>query len=250
MDVRIPDRGPTSPFLGARDLFETEYDLELPVYIRIRSDPDERTRTGHATDKHVLTISKHAATSAMARELALHEYAHMYRYECGHPSHQLRTEEAIYLALAGERVERRKLAHCYQIANHLRDIYADDVTFSVGPADKLVGCLESGLASAIADYPPTAPATWTRRSATSDPDITAVNAAFAVALCERHDLLDDDATLYDLAFAAARDAPDIDFDGFRRQFRDLEPEPDTSAFRRTMVSMTRDYCIDSGPAAD
>jgi len=78
----------------------------------------------------------------MARELAVHELSHMARYEEGHASHIQSTEEALYLGLSGETVERRKLAHCYQIANHMKDIYADDITLSVAPADKLLGFLE------------------------------------------------------------------------------------------------------------
>ncbi len=43
MDIRVQGPGPTSPFLSARDLFETEQDLLLPVHVRLRDDPDERT---------------------------------------------------------------------------------------------------------------------------------------------------------------------------------------------------------------
>ena len=148
MDIDICGPGPAAPFLGARDLFETERDLELPVTVRVVDDPDERTRVSHGGDGHRLTIPRQAATSAMARELALHEYAHMVRHEQGHPSHTQRTDEALFLALAGKSVERRKLTHCYQIANHMKDIYADDITLDIGPTSKLVAFLESSLASA------------------------------------------------------------------------------------------------------
>src|SRR6056297_2028727 len=133
MDVRVQGPVPPAPFLGARDLLETEYDLEKPVHVRIRSDPDERTWAAHYDDRHVLNISRQAATSVMARELALHEFAHMARYEQRHASHIQSTEEALFLALAGESVERRKLAHCYQIANHMKDVYADDITLDLAP---------------------------------------------------------------------------------------------------------------------
>jgi len=121
--------------------------------VKVREDPDERTWAGHYDGYHVLNVSKRAATSAMARELAVHELSHMARYEEGHASHIQSTEEALYLGLSGETVERRKLAHCYQIANHMKDIYADDITLSVAPADKLLGFLESTLAAAVADRP-------------------------------------------------------------------------------------------------
>ncbi|MFB6164645.1 MAG: DUF5781 family protein [Haloarculaceae archaeon] len=249
MDVRVQGVGPTEPFLSARDLFETEYDLERPVSVHVHEDPDERTWTGHTDEQHYLHISGQAATSAMARELALHEFSHMRRYEQGHPSHTQSTEEALYLALAGRSVEQRKLTHCHQIANHMKDIYADDITLSVAPADKLVAFLESGLAAALADRP-VDPAAWTRRTPAADPEITAVNAAFALALVERHGLVDADHRLYDLAHAAAEDAPGIHFERFKRRFRTLADDPDESEYRKALVDVTREYAVGADQAAD
>ncbi|WP_126663723.1 DUF5781 family protein [Haloterrigena salifodinae] len=256
MNIRVQGPGPTSPFLSARDLFETEHDLSLPVDVRLRDDPDERTWAGHYDDRHVLNISRQAASSAMARELALHEFAHMARHEQEHPSHTQSTEEVLFLALAGKSVERRKLSHCYQIANHMKDIYADDITLAVGPGEKLLSFLESSLAMAVADRPetPSRPG-FKRLSASSDPEITAVNAAFALALAERHDLVADDHRLYDLAHAAAMDAPNVDFEGFKRRFRELARDPDPSTYRQVLVDATRSYVSSpesraDGPAAD
>ncbi|MEF8814713.1 MAG: DUF5781 family protein [Halovenus sp.] len=265
MDVQVEGRGPVEPFLAARDLFETESELDQPVTVRVVEDPDERTRVSHGEAGHRLTISRQAATSAMARELALHEYAHMHHHEREHPSHTQSTKEAIFLALAGRTVEQRKLTHCYQIANHMRDIYADDFWLRVAPADKLVAFLESSLAAALADRPRATPA-WdrfrtagtadddtegfARPSSTADPEITAVNAAFALGIVERHELVDDQHRLYDLAHAAAADAPGIDLDAFKRRFRSLSPDPDESEYRKALVDMTRAYAGGEGPAAD
>ncbi|MBV0924187.1 hypothetical protein KTS45_08205 [Halomicroarcula limicola] len=249
MDVHVRG-GPAEPFLGARNLFSTEYDLERPVTVRIEQSPDERTRVSHDDHGHRLTISRQAATSAMARELALHEFAHMHHHERGHPSHTQSTEEAIYLALAGRSVERRKLTHCYQIANHMKDVYADDVWMAMAPGDKLVGFLEASLAAAVADRPVEQPG-WERLTPASDPDITAVNAAFALALCERHDLVDEGHRMYDLAHAAAHDAADVDLAEFKRHFESLSPDPDESEFRKALVDVTRAYASgDGGQAAD
>ena len=268
MDVQVRGPGPADPFLGARDLFATERDLAWPVTVRIVDDPDERTRASHTDDAHRLTISRQAATSAMARELALQEFAHMHHYEADHPSHTQSTEEAIFLALAGRRVEQRKLTHCYQIANHMKDIYADDLWLEVAPADKLVAFLESSLAAAVADRPAD-PAAVTREhvaakpprdgepaqpvsrlTPAADPEITAVNAAFALALVERHGLADEDHRLYDLAHAAAADAPEVDLAEFKGHFGSLSPEPDESEYRKALVDITRAYAGRSGPAAD
>jgi hypothetical protein len=249
MKVQVRGPGPVDPFLGARDLFVTERDLERPVTVRIVDDPDERTRASHSADSHRLTIPKPAATSAMARELALHEFAHMHHHERDHPSHTQSTEEAIFLALAGRSVERRKVTHCYQIANHMKDIYADDVWLEVAPADKLVAFLESSLASAVADRPQD-PRAWERLTPAADPEITAVNAAFALALVERHDLVDADHRLYDLAHAAGADAPEIDLGQFKRHFRSLAEDPDESEYRKALVDATRAYAGDDATAAD
>jgi hypothetical protein len=248
MDVRVRGPGPSAPFLGARDLFETERDLDRPVEVHIVEDPDERTRVGHSDAGHRLTISRKAATSALARELALHEFAHMHHHEHGHPSHTQDTKEAIFLALAGRSVERRKLTHCYQIANHMKDIYADDVWLEVAPADKLVPFLEASLAAAVADRPADPPA-WERLTPAADPEITAVNAAFALGLVERHDLVDPEHRLYDLAHAAAADAPGVSLDGFKRRFRGLDRDPDESEYRKALVDVTRAYAGGDGPAA-
>ena len=250
MDVRVQGTGSTEPFLGARDLFETEYDLDRPVSVYIREDPDERTWTSHDPDGHTLSISRQAANSAMARELALHEFAHMHRNEQAHPSHTQSTEEALYLALSGRSVERRKLTHCYQIANHMKDIYADDLTLSVAPADKLIAFLESSLATALADHPGPTSANWTRLTPAADPEITAVNAAFALALVERHGLVSRDHRLYDLAHAAAQDAPGIRFERFKERFRSLADDPGESEYRKALVDVTREYAIDEPRAAD
>jgi hypothetical protein len=251
MDIRVQGLAAPDPFLGAADLLETEQDLRLPVYVRVREDPDERTWAAHYDDYHVLNISRKAATSAMARELALHELAHMARNEEGHVSHTQSTEEALFLALAGTSVERRKLAHCYQIANHMKDIYADDITIAVAPGEKLVGFLESQLAAAVADRP--APVPWPdsrRVSTAADPEITAVNAAFALALVERHDLVPPDHRLYDLAHAAADDAPGVRLDRFKRRFASLAADPSASDYRKALVDLTREYATNTGQAAD
>ncbi|RQG92662.1 hypothetical protein EA462_00025 [Natrarchaeobius halalkaliphilus] len=251
MDIRVQGPGPTAPFLSARDLFETEHDLSLPVYVQLQDDPDERTWAAHDDDRHVLNISRQAASSAMARELALHEFSHMARHEQDHPSHTQSLEEVLYLALAGRRVERRKLSHCYQIANHMKDIYADDITLSVGPGEKLLAFLESRLAMAVADRPETPTrAGLERLSPSADPEITVVNAAFALALAERHDLVGDDHRLYDLAHAAAMDAPDVDFEGFKHRFRELGRETDSSTYRQVLVDATRAYVGGEGLAAE
>jgi hypothetical protein len=251
MDVRVQGAVPAAPFLGARDLFETEHDLDRPVRVRVRADPDERTWTAHYDDHHVLNISRKAATSAMARELALHEFAHMTRHENGHPSHTQSTREALFLALAGQSVEKRRIAHCYQIANHMKDIYADDITLRVGPTDKLVDFLEAGLATAVADRPADPPGpTYRRHTPGSDPDITAVNAAFALALVERHSLVRDNHRIYDLAHAAGSDATGVSVDRFKRRFVSLARDPTESGYRKALVEATREYAADGSRAAD
>ena len=242
MDVRVMGRGPVDPFLSARDLFETEHDLEWPVEVKVREDPDERTLTGHYDDDHhVLVMSEQAARGAMARELALHEYSHMLLYEQAHPSHTQSTEEALFLALTGRSVERRKLAHCYQIANHMKDIYADDITLSLAPASKLVDFFASKLATSISDHNSDDKGFSPVETKGADPEMTVVNAAFALALVERHSLVGSEHRLYELADTAAAAAPGVDLAGFKQRFKTLGDDPTESEYRKSLVEMTRAY---------
>ena len=243
MDLRVQGDVPPDPFLGAADLFETERSIDEPVHVKVREDPDERTWAGHYDGYHVLNVSKRAATSAMARELAVHELSHMARYEEGHASHVQSTEEALYLGLAGETVERRKLAHCYQIANHMKDIYADDITLAVAPADKLLGFLESTLAAAVADRPAVSRDGSPPVTAGADPEITAVNAAFALALVERHAIAGPDHRIYDLARAAGSDTDAVAVDAFKQRFLALGPDPSESDYRKALVDAARAYAV-------
>jgi hypothetical protein len=132
----------------------------------------------------------------------------------------------------------------------MKDIYADDITLSVAPADKLVAFLESSLAAAVADRPGEAPSAWQRLTPAADPEITAVNAAFALALLERHEAIPQGHRLYDLARVAAADAPEVRLEAFKRRFRSLEADPDESDYRKALVDVTREYVLgSSGPAA-
>lgn len=251
MEVHVQGGARPSPFLSARDAFRTEFDLERPVRVSVRDDPDTRTWTSHPRDHHQLVISRAAASSGMARELALHEYAHMYRHEEGHASHHLSTEEAIYLSAAGRQIPRDRIAHCYQIANHVKDIYADDLTVRVTPTDKLVAFLESSLASVLLDTPTRQQAPGMDRiSPVPDPSIAAVNAAFALGLLERHDLVSPDHRVFDLAHIVASDAPHVPFEQFRQRFRSLTDDPQESVYRRDLVDIFQAYLGGTAEAAD
>jgi hypothetical protein len=131
----------------------------------------------------------------------------------------------------------------------MKDIYADDITLSLAPGEKLVTFLESRLAAAVADRPPTVPTGWQLTNPGADPEITAVNAAFALALVERHGLVDEDHRLYDLAHAAADDAPEVRIGGFVEAFRSLDTDPSESEYRKALVDVTRAY-VGDGAAAD
>jgi len=237
MRLTVRGPGPAAPFLSARDLFETERRLERPVTVRVVTRPDERTRVEHTADDHELTVSRRVATSAMARSLALHEFAHMHRHERGHPSHTQSTKEAIFLALAGEDGAPRRVRDYYQIANHAKDIYADDLWVDLVPAGRLVTYLESGLAETLARDTPGE----TDRDPEFPPELAAVNAAFALGLVERHGLVGRDHRLYELAHAAATDAPAVELDWFRERFRTLATDPDRREYKQTLVDLSRAY---------
>lgn len=241
MEVAVQGGARPTPFLQARDLFETELDLDLPVRVYVRPDPDERTWASHPGGHHVLNISDAAARSAMARELTLHEFAHMYRYEQEHVSHRHPTEEAIYLTLAGRSTTPATITHCYQIANHVKDIYADDLTLQFVPGRKLVTFLESQLARAVAENGITDSVAGGVRQPAIDPELAAVNAAFAAGLVDRHDLVDANHDLYTFADILAYDAPTIPFQRLRGLFGGLPEDPTVSQFRRSLTEAIRTY---------
>lgn len=250
MEIRVQGTGPTEPFFGARDVFETEFSLDRRVEVKLRSDPDERTWTAHYDEYHELNMSEHTASSAMARELALHEFSHMRRHEERHPSHVQSTREAIFLALSGHEVHEKAIVHAYQIANHMKDIYADDLTLSLDPGKKLVAFLESELAAALLDRPSDpAGRHWERLTPGADPDITVINAAFALALLERNDCIDSGHRLYDLAYAAEKDSPRVHLDKFKEQFRTLARDPDHREYRKSLVEVTREYAMSTAQSA-
>lgn len=250
MEIRVQGPGPKEPFVRAREVFETEFSLDRRVEINVRSDPDERTWTAHHEEYHELNISVQTASSTMARELALHEFSHMLRHEERHPSHVQSTREAIFLALSGHEVHEKAIGHAYQIANHMKDIYADDLTLSVDSGEKLVSFLESELAAALLDRP-SVPAGqhWERLTVSVDPDITAINAAFAIALLERNECIEQDHRLYDLAYAAEKDAPRVQVERFKEQFRTLARDPDQGEYRKSLVEVTRDYATSTAQSA-
>lgn len=242
MEVAVQQGADPTPFLHARDRFATEFDIERPVKVYVRTDPDQRTCTAHYPSYHTLSMSAAAASSGMAAQLALHEFSHMVRYEQGHHSHHSSTPEALYLAAGGRSISHDRLAHCLQIANHLKDIYADDLTVEVSVPTTLVNFFESSLASVLSNRGTITPPHGGRRvSADTDAAIAVVNAAFAVALLERHQLVSQNHQLIAFAETIAADAPSVPFDHFRTLFRTLEENPTASEYRRVLVDAFTAY---------
>jgi hypothetical protein len=242
MEVNVRGGAPPGVFLSAAEMLETRYDVDDPVYVTVEDDPDTRTHVLHYSDHHEVVISAAAVSSAMARELILHEFAHVVRHEEGHTSHHLEPAEALMLGTAGRRVPRSKLIHCYQIANHMRDIYADDITLDLLPPQKLMSYLTSAVAAAVTEtrHPTMGPHSRLVSRA-PDPEITAVNAAFAMGVARRHDVDPRAHRLEALAHAAADDAPRIDVDIFADRFAKLQADPSTREYRRDLVEMMRTY---------
>jgi len=175
------------PFLGAADLFETEWSLDDPVHVKVR-DPDERTWAGHYDGYHVLNVSKRAATSAMARELAVHELSHMARYEEGaRVSHPIDRGGAVPRALrrdGGAPQARALLPDREPHEGHLRRRH-HALGRARGQAPRLPRVDPRGRRRRPT---PSLPGRRPPVTAGADPEITAVNAAFALALVERHDI--------------------------------------------------------------
>lgn len=111
---------------------------------------------------------------------------------------------------------------------------------TVSSEEKLVGFLESELAAAILDRPRHTPISGYSLSKAISPDITAVNAAFALGVVDRHDIKAGH-RLEDLAYAAGRTARNVDIQLSREQFRSVDANPIDEDSLRTFVETIGKY---------
>ncbi|ERH02669.1 MAG: hypothetical protein J07HN6_00707 [Halonotius sp. J07HN6] len=123
----------------------------------------------------------------------------------------------------------------------MKDIYADDITLSLAPATKLVDFFASKLATAISEHSDDKTPVSPVETMGDAPEMTVVNAAFALALVERHGLIESDHRLYELADTAADVAPGVDLGAFKGRFKSLADDPTESEYRQSLVDMTRAY---------
>ena len=134
-----------------------------------------------------IVVAGFVVKSGQALNLLVHELSHVYRSQTGHPSHDYRL-----LTNMAAWVTQGKLLQPYQekilqgILNHLQDLYADDISFSVFKKDKTLTNLNEFFL------------TWVHAPSTSkDPEQNAwenadamLSASFAQANLERHKVPD------------------------------------------------------------
>ena len=138
--------------------------------------------------RHELFLSLRALDSGMLDGLIAHESGHMIRTEAAHPSHDPRVYEII-----GARVRIPRAGHPVlgEAFNHVQDVYADDLAFRIG----------------IADRAPQFFGDWVDRNVAEPPEKDwadvgrSMSNGFALGTLRRHDLLTPDSDLWDRARA-------------------------------------------------
>lgn len=107
----------------------------ITVDVDIVVDPD-LTFMGYTTTAEtgqpVVVVAEFALKSGMAINLVIHELSHVYRTQTGHPSHNYEL-----LGSIGGWVMQGNVHYEYQqriiqnIINHIQDVYADDISFTI-----------------------------------------------------------------------------------------------------------------------
>jgi hypothetical protein len=102
--------------------------------VQTELDPD-LAYMGYTTEregKTVVVVSGNAVASGMALNLLIHELGHVYRIQESHPSHNNAVLTPILSwMLRGKVVEEYQEKIVHNIINHIQDIYADDLSFSI-----------------------------------------------------------------------------------------------------------------------
>jgi hypothetical protein len=199
-----------------RRLRAAGFRIAWPVSAEIvRADIMGATRSSEGL--HELSISIWALRSGMLDGLIAHEAGHMIRTEAGHPSHDAKVYGEIGNQL---RVPSESVPVLREAFNHVQDIYADDIAFSVGIADRAYEFFASWIDGHVKDSDS---AGWK--------DIgKSVSNGFALGNLVRHRLLTADDPLWSRARAFDQSVGLASVDGFAAFFADLPPDPTVSEF--------------------
>jgi len=241
MDLRVQGMSP-DPFLGAADLFETEWSLDDPVHVKVREDPDERTWAGHYDGYHVLNVEARRHQRDGPRAGRPRAVAHGPLRGGARVSHPIDRGGAVPRALrrdGGAPQARALLPDREPHEGHLRRRH-HALGRARGQAPRLPRVDPRGRRR----RPPRGlPGRRPAGHGRCRPEITAVNAAFALALVERHDIAGPGHRIYDLARAAGSDTDAVDVDAFKERFLALGPDPSESDYRKALVAAARAYAV-------
>lgn len=145
--------------------------------------------TTERSGKPIIVVSENAMKGGMAINLLIHELSHVYRSQSGHPSHdyQLLTSIAAWV-MKGHLVYDYQEQVLHTIINHIQDLYADDISFSIfkknAPQQDLNEFFLSWIHEPSTSQDPTQKA-WENAD-------NVLSTAFAAANLERHHIPDTD----------------------------------------------------------
>ncbi|MDA4128424.1 MAG: DUF5781 family protein [Thaumarchaeota archaeon] len=178
---------------------------------------------------HEIVIADWALDSEMLGGLVLHELSHIYFTERGAPSHK---HEIIEQALASlnekDGLNERESEYMVEAFNHLQNILADDVVFSV-MNEKEYKLAQRFFAGWVTDRPTGDP--------TSDAALLARN-AFAIASLKRHSLYDERSEMASknrVFLSMMSDDTPAKFDSLQNFYEEAKPGWGDQEFRRVVL---------------
>lgn len=177
---------------------------------------------GYTTERNnekVIVVSGEALSGSMALNLLIHEMSHQYHIQTGHPSHNQQLLLTITAwVMHGKAVEPYQEEILQSILNNIQDLYADDISFKIFEKHERLNEFFMGWI-----HTPVAVRTLQDRWENAE---NLVNAAFAQANLERHDVHDTDGKLQKAvaAFLAKCDKRIAEKYTFFKDFMVLMPE--------------------------
>ena len=216
------------------------FSLKEDISVTLNPDLPYMGYTTEKKGKSVIVVSGKALESGAAVNLLIHEMSHAYRFQINHPSHD---SELIFSLVRwvtqGRVIESYQEKSIYAIVNHIQDLYADDVAFKVFAKTPQQMNLNEFFLSWI--HKPHA--THSSKDIWENAEFL-LDAAFAQANLERHDVKDTDEKVEKavqdfLSKVDKKLAPKYDY--FKKFMVDLPKEVTKKEFEKLLIEYLSEF---------
>lgn len=190
---------------------------------------------------HVIVVSESAIGSGLLDGLLVHELSHVYLEEADHPSHNQALVEEVLGGFIKEDYRGRVL---YEVVNHVKNIYADDVGFKVFEdwdggfaGDKIREFFLNWIKTEPAVLRDSEQTRWINGS-------IMVSNAFATATMERHGYLKGFKEKFNdrnAVFLGRVEGALDNFNYFKNYFVKLAPETNPAIFREQLLEYLKRF---------